>query len=122
MQKQKLNKGDLVVIVDYSYSLRLGLDGVSDNGSCEPNARQKFKVLVTNCSMPTYRVMNKQQHADTIIMGEDDNIVWLICSRFAQVINPAICPEIKLRYFSGGKDITDGLSQQSKWAVRNAAK
>ena len=87
-RKQKLQVGELVVIKDYSWALRLGLDKCSNAGCYEPNARQQFKVLVTDCSIPTYKPYNEQQFADTIVMGQDDNIVWLVNSGFVQQIPP----------------------------------
>lgn len=114
--KQDLEVGELVLIEDYSYALRLGPSGCSHNGYSEPNAQQQFKVLVVDCQMPTYMFMNSWRIADTIIMGQDDNIVWLVHSGLVQrVVKP-----IKVRFFTGNKDITDDLSEYSKRKIINA--
>ena len=88
MTKQKLVVGELVTIRDYSWALRLGLNGCTNNGCVEPHSRQEFKVLVTDCNMPTYVRFDVQQCADTIVMGESDNIVWLVYSGFVRKCNP----------------------------------
>ena len=88
MVKQNLTVGELVTIRDYSWALRLGLDKCSNAGCFEPNAYQKFKVLVVGCKMPTNFMWGEQYFADTIVMGQDDNIVWLVCSRFVKKCKP----------------------------------
>ena len=110
--KQSLKVGELISIRDYSFALRLGPNGCSNNGSAEPNALQQFKVLVVNCQMPTYKLGNLQRIADTIVMGQNDNIVWLVQSGFVQrVVKPI---KIKVRFYAGDKDVTDDLSEYSK--------
>lgn len=115
LKKQELNKGDLVKIRDYSCSLRLGLVKVSNMGCYEPNAEQTFKVLIVGCEIPTYMLGSLQRYANTIVMGQDDNIVWLVHSRLVEVINPKAY--IEKRYFIDGKDVTSKLSDQTKQAL-----
>lgn len=116
--KQELNKGDLVRIMDHSYTLRLGVDKVSHKGCCEPNAWQIFKVLVTDCNMPTYMFGALLRKADTIVMGQDDNIVWLVHSGLVRLVDPQ--PVIDIQYIANGRDVTTELSDKSKNAVLRA--
>ena len=101
----KLQKDDVIVIRDYSYAGRIGPDGMTHNGNCEPHAWQKFKVLITNCAIPTYMLGSYQRIADTVVVGLEDGIVWFVKSNCVRII------ESKHKIIIAGKTIE--LSHES---------
>jgi len=89
IRKQKLQVGELVVIKDYSYAGRVGLNGkITHSGVYEPHCKQQFKVVVVDCQIPTYMFMGEWRVADTIVIGQEDNSMWFVYSGLVEQVLP----------------------------------
>ncbi len=115
---KELKVGELITIGDYSYSLRFEPDGVRTYDATGPGAKQQFRVLITNCKVPTYSLYagTSQRFADVLVIGQGDNVVWLVDSDCVD----RVAKTVEVRYFTDGKDVTDKLSQTSKREISEA--